>query len=142
MATKRISELSLRSDFDATCNVPVDDASQSFRVTAVQIFDYILAKFRAAHQTVSAAGTTLTSASQIVLLDPTSVSFTQALPACASLPTGMVMIFKNIATNGNTATLDASTTETIDGALTLELNSLPSMDAVKLYNTGTAWLVI
>lgn len=142
MATKRISELSLRSDFDATCNVPVDDASQSYRVTAVQIFDYILSKFRARSQTVSAAGTTLTSGSEIVLLDPTSASFSQALPACASLPTGMILVFKNIATNGNTATLDANSTELIDSAETLELNSLPSMDAVKLFNTGSKWLVI
>ena len=41
MATKRISELSLRSNFDATCNVPVDDSTQSFRTTGQQIRDFI-----------------------------------------------------------------------------------------------------
>lgn len=41
MATKRISELQLRSDFDATCNVPVDDTSQSWRTTGQQIRDFI-----------------------------------------------------------------------------------------------------
>lgn len=41
MATKRISELQLRSDFDATCNVPVDDASQSWRTTGQQLRNFI-----------------------------------------------------------------------------------------------------
>jgi hypothetical protein len=37
MANKKISDLQLRTDFDATCNVPVDDATQSYRVTGAQI---------------------------------------------------------------------------------------------------------
>lgn len=142
MATKRISELSLRSSFDGTCNVPVDDSTQSYRVTASLIFNYILATMRARYQTVSAAGTALTTASDIVLLDPTSASFTQALPACASVPTGTIFTFKVIATNGNNVTLDGNSSELIDNALTLELNSSPNMDSVRLFNTGSQWLVI
>lgn len=41
MATKRISELSLRSNFDATCNLPVDDTLQSYRTTGEQLFTYL-----------------------------------------------------------------------------------------------------
>lgn len=43
MAQKRILDLTVRSDFDATCKLPVDDASQTWYVTGLQIFNYILA---------------------------------------------------------------------------------------------------
>ncbi len=158
MADKKITDLQLRSAMTDTCNFPIDDTSQTYRMTGSKLWDYILAKivtiystifagvlpYFSASQTVSAAGTVLTSASRLVLLDPTSASFTQALPACASLPTGFVLIFKNIAlpSNGNVATLDGATTELIDEALTLPLNSYPTMDYATLFNTGTKWLRI
>lgn len=41
MANKRINDLQARSDFDETCNVAVDDASQSWRATGAQILDFI-----------------------------------------------------------------------------------------------------
>jgi hypothetical protein len=41
MAQKKITDLALRSDFDETCNVPVDDATQTFRTTGQQISDFI-----------------------------------------------------------------------------------------------------
>lgn len=44
MATKRISELTLRSDVDDTCNLPTDDTLQSYRVTALQVWNYIRGK--------------------------------------------------------------------------------------------------
>ena len=47
MATKRISELTLRSDVDDTCNIPVDDTLQSYRVTALQVYNYLKGKLLA-----------------------------------------------------------------------------------------------
>lgn len=41
MANKRINDLQARSDADATCNVAVDDASQTWRVTLAQIKTFI-----------------------------------------------------------------------------------------------------
>ncbi len=149
MADKKITDLQLRSAMTDACNFPIDDTTQTYRMTGLLLWDYLKTKifayilpFFSTSQTVSAAGTTLTSASRIVLLDPTSAAFTQALPACASLATGFELIFKNIAlpSNGNAVTLDAATTELIDDELTLVLNSYPSMDTVKLFNTGTKWL--
>lgn len=43
MATKKISDLQLRSSFDATCSLPLDDASQTWRATGQQVKDFILA---------------------------------------------------------------------------------------------------
>lgn len=138
MAQKKITDLQLRSSVTDDVNIPIDDTIQTYRITMPQVFTYLRSKFGGV-QTISAAGTVLDSSAVVVLLDPTSLSFVQALPACASLPANMIIIFKNIATNGNTATLDADSTETIDKGLTLVLNSL---DGLKLFNTGTEWLIL
>lgn len=42
MANKKITDLQLRSDFDETCNVPVDDSTQTKRVTGEQIKDFMI----------------------------------------------------------------------------------------------------
>ena len=45
MAQKKITDLTLRSDFDATCNIPVDDTSQTWRATGQQIADFVEESF-------------------------------------------------------------------------------------------------
>lgn len=44
MAQKKITDLTLRTDFDETCNVPVDDAVQTWRVTGEQMKDFMKAE--------------------------------------------------------------------------------------------------
>ncbi len=138
MAQKKITDLQLRSSVTDDVNIPIDDTIQTYRITAPQLFAYMRLKFGGV-QTIAAAGTVLDSTAVVVLLDPTSLSFVQALPAVASLPLNMVIIFKNIAVNGNTATLDGDSSETIDKVTTLVLNSL---DSVEVFNTGTEWLIL
>lgn len=43
MAQKKITDLSLRSDFDTTCNLPADDSTATFRVTGAQILTWLSA---------------------------------------------------------------------------------------------------
>lgn len=142
MAQKIITSLTLRDNISDEVNFPVDDTIQSYRVTAAQFFAYLRPKFSTARTFTS--NTALASTDVIVLLDPTSSSFTQDLPACNTYPTGFVITFKNIAlpSNGNAVTLDGNSTELIDDEQTLVLNSYPTMDFVTLYNTGTKWLRI
>lgn len=141
MAQKKITDLTLRSSVVDACNFVVDDGVQTYRVTALQLFQYLRPKFSGV-RTISADGTPLTEDDILVLLDPTSASFTQDLPACGDVPEGLIIQFKVIATNGNTVTLDGDGAELIDNAATLELGSSPSMDGVKLYNTGAKWLIL
>jgi hypothetical protein len=44
MAQKKITDLTLRSNFDETVNLPGDDTTQTYRVTGQQIRDYITSK--------------------------------------------------------------------------------------------------
>lgn len=137
--SKTIDELQLRDDVDEDCNFVVDDGIQSYRVTAIQIFNYIRSKMDVVR--TFTANTTVVATDMLILLDPTSADFTQALPAVATFP-HITVEFKNIAlpSNGNKVTLDANSTELIDDEETLVLNSFPTMDSVRLYNTGTKWI--
>lgn len=139
MANKLITDLQLIAAVTDTCNVPTDDSIQTYRATFAQVFNYLRLKFGTIATTITAAGTTLTSANVCVLLDPTGASFTQALPACASIPTGYQITFKNITTGANTVTLDPSGSEKIDDSSTIDL---ASMESVTLLNKGTVWYII
>lgn len=141
MAQKKITDLTLRSSVTDGVNIPGDDGIQTYRVTAAQIWDYIYAKIVARPSTITGAGTVITSAMKIVFLDPTSAGFTQDLPAVAGC-SGWKITFKNIATNGNIATLDAASTELIDNALTLDLGSDQTMDSATVYCDGTKWYIL
>lgn len=41
MAQKKIADLNLRSDFDDTCQLPADDATQTWRITGAQVKAYL-----------------------------------------------------------------------------------------------------
>lgn len=84
-------------------------------------------------------GQVLVPADILILLDPTSASFTQALPPAASTPIGTQWEMKHVGNNLNTVTLDANASELIDDGLTLVLEK---GDAIQLFNTGTKWLVL
>jgi hypothetical protein len=70
MATKKISDLTLRSGFDETCIVPVDDATQTWRVTGAQMLTFLQSAANVA--TIWAAFTAKTSSvgdDVLVMLD-------------------------------------------------------------------------
>ena len=138
MGQKKITDLQLIAALSATANFVVDNGIQTYRSTANQIFDFVRSKF-ATIRTISAAGVSLVASDVTVLLDPTSASFTQMLPAVASLGAGTVWSFKNVASNGNAVTLDANSSELIDTAETLVLES---GDAVTLFNNGSRWIIL
>lgn len=57
MATKKINDLQLRSSADDTCNLPVDDASQTWRITVAQLAASILGQARITALTAKTAPT-------------------------------------------------------------------------------------
>lgn len=141
MAQKTIPAFTLISSIADTAQFLVDDGVQTYRCTAPQLYAYLFPKLSAS-RTISAAGNALASTDRVVLLNPTSASFSQALPALADMPTDFIVTLKNIATNGNTVTLDGDGSEQIDLVDTLVLGSDPVMDSVTLMKTATRWIVI
>lgn len=58
MADKKITDLQLRSAFSETCNFPVDDTTQTYRVTGQQVLDWLQQKLMPSGTIVSFAGAT------------------------------------------------------------------------------------
>lgn len=71
-----------------------------------------------------------------ILADATSAAFTLTLPAAASNGNRRFS-FKKIDTTGNIITIDANSTETIDGLLIWELRAIN--DEVAIISDGTNW---
>lgn len=134
MAQKKITDLQQRSSVVDACNFVVDDTVQSWRVTAVQLFNYLRGKKETTR--TFTASTTIAATDSVLYLDPTAGGFTQDLPAVATITSGIELVFKNIASNGNTVILDPNGSEFIDSSSTL---TLQSGEAVVLKNDGTKW---
>jgi hypothetical protein len=85
------------------------------------------------------ANYTLLSSDFTILFDATGGNLTATLQAAAS-HAGRVYIIKKIDASGNTVTIDANGSETIDGATTNVLSA--QWQTVRIQSDGTAWYVI
>ena len=133
MATKKINDLNLRSAFDATCNLPVDDAAQTWRVTGEQVKEFIkdeLAPLETEGDTLYAgasgvptalAGNTTTTAK---FLKQTGTGSASAAPAWSTLSSSDIpttlsnstgYAIHGVATNSNAAAGDVG--EYVDATL-------------------------
>ena len=74
----------------------------------------------------------------------TSGSFTETLPAVASTPIGKEYTIKNVSTltSVNTVTVAGNGSENIDGANTLVLSAVATLESVTVCNNGTSWDII
>jgi hypothetical protein len=79
-----------------------------------------------------------TGSDDVILYNPAAGSSTVTL-AAAGLMSGRRLFIKNTSSAGNTVTVDAATTEEIDGALTQVLSAFASITIVC---NGTAWFII
>lgn len=90
-------------------------------------------------ETFTAASDTLDANNHTCLCDCTSNAITINLPAAAS-HTGRVYEIKKIDATGNVVTIDGNGSETIDGALTIQISF--QYESVTLVSDGTNWSII
>lgn len=150
MAQKRINDLQLRSDFDATCNMPSDDLVQTWRVTGQQVLDFIEAEASIGRDNLSegavgklsvatATGTyNADGTKDVILADSSGGAVTINLPAAASHPGRVLAILKTSASN--TVTIDPNLAETIGGAATKV--SYTDGELWRIVSNGTNWIVL
>lgn len=144
MAQKRINDLQLRSDFDATCNFPSDDLVQTWRVTGAQVLAYIQANLdkndvRKVPVSSKTSAYTALVTDDVLLVDATSGAFTVTLPTVAT-STGKILKLKKIDSSVNAITIDGNGAETIDGAATIAL--VEQYESLSLVCNGTAWFIL
>jgi hypothetical protein len=139
MADKRITDLQLISALADDSNFAVDNSTQSYRTTGAQLKTYLGRSVK----TVTNAGYSLLTADPYgsVLVTAGSGTRTVNLPAVADNTGRVVTIRKMDDVSGSFYVIvDASGTETIDGALTFLL--IDQDDSVTLLCDGTQWMVI
>lgn len=88
---------------------------------------------------VSKTTTYTANAFEIILCNSSGGGFTINLPSAAS-NTNKEITVKKISSDGNTITIDGNLSETIDGELTLLINS--QWDAVNMISNGSNWFII
>jgi hypothetical protein len=131
MANKKITDLNLRSDFDETCLIPVDDAVQTWRTSGEQILDFILGNLVEA--VTSKTTTYLATLADTVILCSGS-AFTVTLPA-ASNRGKKFYIKKTDSSYSNIITIAVQGGDDIDGASTTTVNTKD--EAIELIADGS-----
>jgi hypothetical protein len=150
MAQKRINDLTLRSDFDDTCNFPVDDLVQTWRTTGAQVKTYLETNLAIARANLSsgavgklavdtATGTyNADGTKDLILGDSSGGSVTVNLPAAAS-HTGRRLIIKKTSAS-NSVIIDGNASETIDGLTTQTLTE--NYQSLSIVSNGTSWSIV
>lgn len=135
MATKRITELALRSDFGDTCNVPVDDTVQTYRVTGAQIWDFIKAKNYNALIVAKSADYTILDDDDVRTISMTTgaTNRTVTLPNAANNANRLITVIKVDVYSGGVA-------KVTDGITTYNIPGL--RDSVTFQSDGSAWIMI
>ncbi len=137
MSDKKITDLQLRSNVNDDVNFPSDDGIQTYRNTAPQVATYVLAKPVAYVNKTAAYLATL--ADHVISCDCGSTSFTLTLPTAVG-NSGKMFKIKRIDTDyTKVLTIDAATTELIDGELTF---LLPVQSDITLISNNVGWLTL
>lgn len=139
MARKLISELTSRTDFDSTCNVPVHDGSQTWKVTAAMVVAYIRSLLEPSITAVS-ANYAILSTDYIVTMDATAAIRTLTLPTAVGV-SGKFYTLKKIDSSSNTVQLLTTSAQTIDGNASGALYLRAQWDTIRVVSNGTNWLI-
>lgn len=147
---KKITDLQLISSLTDTVNYVVDNGIQSYRSTALQIKNYILAAGNVTKAALAAgaigrriietvsSSTTIGSTTDTCLGDTSGGAITTTLRAGASYGTGAILEFLKTSTDNTAWTIDGDGTEQINGATTTALHT--EGEFLRIMWNGTAWI--
>lgn len=108
--------------------------------TGVAVWKVITGPTGAVFSTATKTGAyTATINDHLILCDAVGGSFIITLPA-AAVVTGLILHIKKIDSSGNTVTIDADASETIDKGLTAILTA--QFEVVSIQSDGTEWWII
>jgi hypothetical protein len=139
MARKKISELTERTDFDVTCELPLHDAVQTWKTTAVKMLAYFRNAIEPSVQAKTANYVILVT-DKLITMDATAGNRTLTLPTAVGY-SGRPFILKKIDSSSNTVQLLTTSAQTIDGNASGALYLRLQWDTIKLVSNGFNWLI-
>lgn len=125
MAQKKITDLQLRSDFDATCNLPADDSTQTWRVTGAQMLSFVKSELNLLD--AKTASFTTNNAKFYYPVDATSGAVTVTFDTASA---GQRFLFKKTDSGSNTVAVASLITLRYQG------------DTAEVFYDGSAWQLI
>lgn len=151
MAQKKITDLTLRSNFDATVNLASDDATRTWRTTGAQVRafclpgadeierDWLKVGAIARENAVSASTTHPVGDTEDVIL-LSGASFTATLPTAASI-SGRIKTFVHQGTSGTHVYTIATTGGQTIGGLASEYLAVNG-HVLRVMSDGTNWIIL
>lgn len=141
MAQKKITDLTLRSSFDETTNFPVDDATQTWRVTGAQMVAYLktLAFNDVKVMAFADTGYALSKQERTAVVNATGGQTDATLPVASTVPGFEFTLIKTDA-SANAARFVVSGGGTINGASSQSADNQYS--TLKVKSTGSEYVVV
>ncbi len=140
MARKKISELTERTDFDATCEVPLHDGVQTWKATGLKILNYIKGVLQPSVNAQSASYAVLVT-DHVVTMDATAGNKTLTLPTAVGY-SGKPFTLKKIDSSSNTVQILTTSAQTIDGNASGALYLRLRYDTLRVVSDGANWLIV
>jgi len=140
MPRKRIDELTERTDFDSTCELPLHDGVQTWKTTAAKILAYIQAYLE---PSISAqtANYAILATDWVITMSASGGARTVTLPTAVGR-SGKTYTIKKIDSSGNTVQLLTTAAQTIDGFASGALYLYAQYDSIKVVSDGANWLIL
>lgn len=139
MANKKISELEARSNFDATCELPLHDTVKTWKVTALNMLAYFRNAIEPSVQAQTSNYAILVS-DKVITMDSTAGNRTLTLPTAVGY-SGRPFIMKKIDASTNTVQILTTLAQTIDGNASGALYLKSRWDTIEVVSDGSNWLI-
>ena len=137
MARKKISELDERTDFDSTCEVPLHDTVQTWKITAAKLLAY----FQTIALSAKTANYAVLVTDYMLTMDATAGNRTFTLPTAVGY-SGKSFILKKIDNSSNTVQILTTSAQTIDGNASGALYLRARWDTLRVVSDGANWLIM
>lgn len=144
MAEKKITDLTLRDDFDGTCNIPVDDSIQTWRVTGAQCLEYFRDQIQNTLKSNYAAKTAnyvIDPADEILTMDASGGARTFTLFTAVGYA-GKRVTLQKVGGNTNSVQLLTTSSQTIGGKASGAIYLYTIGETIELYSDGANWQII
>lgn len=140
MARKKISELDAISAFTAACEIPLQDAVQTWKVTGLKIFNYIAGLLQPS-VTAQSANYAVLATDYVVTMNATGGARTLTLPTAVGY-SGKPFTLKKVDSSSNAVQILTTSAQTIDGNASGALYLKLQYDTLRIVSDGANWLIV
>lgn len=141
MAEKKISDLTARSDFDATCILPADDALQTWKVSGTQILAFMKTQLQNTFQSnyaAKSASYSIAATDEVLTMDASGGARSFTLPTAVGCA-GKRFTMKKIESSANAVQILTTSSQTVGGKASGAIYLYTLDETLEVYSNGANW---